>query len=141
MWIGSYNMRLNSSNSALKKMNTNVKETDQGICQGVVIHLQCPYNYCTLKNTDISVNSIDEQCAYHRTGVLCGKCPDGFSLILGSSKCLFCSNFYLLLLILFVLAGLALVIFLIVCNLTVSEGMINGVVYYANIVHGNLSMV
>jgi len=40
----------------------------------------------------------------------------------------------------FVLAGLALVIFLTVCNLTASEGMINGVIYYANIVHINRSI-
>ena len=140
IWIGSYDMNLNSSHSALTRMCTTLKETDQGTCQGVVIHHQCPYDYCTLKNADISVNSTDEQCAFHRTGILCGKCPQGLSLILGSSKCLPCSNIYLLLLIVFVLAGLALVIFLIVCNLTVSEGMINGIVFYANIVHINRSI-
>ena len=50
------------------------------------------------------------------------------------------SNPYLLLLIVFALAGLALVVFLIFCNLTVTEGMINGIVFYANIVHINRSI-
>ena len=50
------------------------------------------------------------------------------------------SNLYLLLLIEFALAGLALVVFLIFCNLTVTEGMINGIVFYANIVHINRSI-
>ena len=101
---------------------------------------QCPYDYCTIKTINISLNNTDEQCAFHHTGTLCGKCEDGLSLILGSSRCLFCLNLYLLLLVVFVLAGLALVIFLIVCNLTVSEGMINGIVFYANIVHINRSI-
>ena len=121
-------------------MCATVKGTDHNTCQGVVIHPQCPYDYCILMNIDITVNSTDEQCAFNRTGALCGKCQDGLSLILGSSKCLPCSSLYLLLLIVFALAGLALVIFLIVCNLTVSEGMINGIVYYANIVHINRSI-
>ena len=140
MWIGSYNKTLNGSQSALRSMCATADEMDQGTCQGVFIYTQCPYDYCILQSVNISVNSTDEQCAFHRTGTLCGKCPEGFSLLLGSSKCLSCSNLYLLLLIVFVLAGLALVIFLIVCNLTVSEGMINGVVYYANIVHINRSI-
>ena len=139
-WIGLYNLALNSSHSAHPSMYTTFEETDQGTCLGVVLYPHCPYDYCTLKTVSISVNSTDEQCAFNRTGTLCGKCQDGLSLILGSSKCLPCSNLYLLLLIVFVLAGLALVIFLIVCNVTVSEGMINGVVYYANIVHINRSI-
>ena len=91
MWIGSYNMKLNSSNSAVQS----VKESDQGTYQGVVIHHQCPYKYCILKSTDISVSITDEQCAFNRTGILCGKCADGLSLILRSSTCLPCSNLYL----------------------------------------------
>ena len=89
---------------------------------------------------NISSSTTDKQCAFNRTGILCGECPDGLSLVLGSSKCLHCSNLYLLLVIAFALAGLILVIFLIVCNLTVSEGMINGLVFYANVVHMNRSI-
>ena len=79
MWIGYYDRTLNGNLSALAS-----KELDQGTCQGVVIHLQCPYDYCVLMNKNISVNSADEQCAFNRTGILCGKCQDGFSLILQS---------------------------------------------------------
>ena len=136
-WIGSYNMKLNSSRTGLPTMCSIFEETDQGTCHGVFIHHHCPFDYCILKNINISVNSTDEQCAFHRNGILCGKCQDGYSLILGSSKCLPCSNLYFLLLIVFVLAGLVLVIFLIVWNLTVSEGRITGLIFYANIVHIN----
>jgi len=108
---------------------------------GTIFHNVCPYDFCKpgLVYIKTSKNSFhqDEQCAFNRTGVLCGACPERLSVVLGSSKCLPCSNFYLLLLIQFALAGLLLVIFLTVFNLTVSEGTINGLILYANIVQAN----
>ena len=137
VWIGcDDSMQVNTSDPDLAASCT----VNQTTCQGVVVHPHCPYDYCIFKNLNISVNSTDEQCAFNRTGILCGECPCGLSLVLGSSKCLHCSNFYLLLMIVFALAGLILVVFLIVCNLTVSEGMINGIVFYANVVHINRSI-
>ena len=137
VWIGHYSTQLKSSNSTLARGSTLATESE---CQGIVIHPNCPYDYCISTKTNISLNSTDKQCAFHRIGTLCGKCPEGFSLILGSSKCLPCSNLYLLLLIVFVLAGLLLVIFLITFNLTVSEGTINGIIFYGNVLHINRSI-
>ena len=34
----------------------------------------------------------DLQCAYHRAGILCGECKNGYSLILGNSECRKCST-------------------------------------------------
>ena len=48
-----------------------------------------------------------------------------------------CSNTWLLLIIPFALAGVALVVCLMVLNLTVSTGTINGFIFYANIVRAN----
>ena len=108
---------------------------------GVVFYGVCPYDFCKEEVVYIKVSNMsfdgDEQCNFNRTGILCGACPEGLSVVLGSSKCLSCSNLYLLLLIPFALAGLLLVIFLTVCDLTVSEGTINGLIFYANIVHAN----
>ena len=59
------------------------------------------------------------------------------NLTIGTSQCLECTNTYLALLILFALAGLMLVLLLIICNLTVSMGTINGPTFYANIVWVN----
>jgi len=105
----------------------------------VILHGKCPFDFCKLYNLEITnlIPGGDEQCAFSRTGVLCGACAHGLSMVLGDSKCLSCSNFYLLLLIPFALAGLLLVIFLIACNLSVSEGTINGLIFYANIVQVN----
>ena len=89
-------------------------------------------------STDYAVgNIIDAQCNYNRSGLLCGKCQKGFSLVFGSSKCLKCSNHYLSLLIAFALAGIVLVVFLLVLKLTVAVGTINGLIFYANIVSVN----
>ena len=68
-------------------------------------------------------------------------CKPNFSLALGGSQCLpNCSNKYLLLLIVFILAGFALVFFIKIFNLTVSQGTINGLIFYANIVGANRSI-
>ena len=54
--------------------------------------------------------------------------------MLGSSKCQFCSNLYLLLLLPFLATGVLLVIILGRLDLTVASGTMNGVLYYANVV-------
>ena len=98
----------------------------------------CPFDYCGdfNKNTDyMRTIDPDHQCASNRTGRLCGGCRDGFSLAIGSSRCIPCSNnSYLALLILFAAAGFLLVFLISVLDLTVSRGMINGLIFYANIV-------
>ena len=66
-------------------------------------------------------------------GLLCGRCSENLSLVLGSSRCLGCSNFYLTLLAAFGFAGFALVVLLLVLRLTVAAGTINGLIFYANI--------
>ena len=137
IWIGCVNSIQVNSALAIQCTNADINQTTY---QGVLVHSPCPFDYCILMKVNISWNSTDKQCAFNRTGILCGKCLDGLSLVLGSSKCLHCSNFCLFLVIVFALAGLMLVTFLIVCNLTVSEGMINGLVFYANVVHINRSI-
>ena len=79
----------------------------------------------------------DEQCTYQRSGLLCGSCKSNLSLAIGTSQCLECTNTHFTLLLPFALAGLMLVLFLIVCNLTVSMGTVNGLIFYVNIVHVN----
>ena len=91
-----------------------------------------------MNDTEAAIgNNIDAQCKYSRSGLLCGKCQKGFSLVFGSSKCWKCSNSYLSLLIAFALAGIVLVVFLLVLKLTVAVGTINGLIFYANIVSVN----
>ena len=88
----------------------------------------------------MNLSTPDKQCAMHRTGILCGACQPGFSLALGTSQCLKCSNNYLALLLVFAVAGLGLVFLLFACNLTVTEGTLNGLIFYANIIWINRSI-
>ena len=104
---------------------------------GVIIHRYCPFDYCKRGEMNIKLENPDSQCAFNRAGILCGGCQKGLSLALGSSQCLSCTNTYLTLLIPFAMAGFALVFFLTFLNLTVSQGTINGLIFYANIIKAN----
>ena len=107
-----------------------------------VVH-DCPFDYCVEKPVNISLSSpdgADEQCAYNRTGNLCGMCQNKLSLVFGSSRCQECSYNYISLLILFALAGIALVAFILLLNLTVTTGTIHGLIFYANILTANHSL-
>ena len=61
---------------------------------------------------------------------------DNSSIALGGSKCLECTSSYTLiwLISVFAVAGIVLVAFLWVCNMTVSHGTLNGLIFYANVV-------
>ena len=96
----------------------------------------CPLDYCQVSSPTISLLSPDQQCANHRSGVLCGACKDNYSITLGGSKCSRCTSSYTAIgwTVLFAVAGLALVALLLVCNMTISAGTLNGLIFYANVV-------
>ncbi len=106
---------------------------------GYVVEI-CPSDYCTKEPVDVSLKSsheIDRQCAHNRSGVLCGECEQGLSLILATTKCKECSNIYLLLLIPFALAGIVLVTFILAFNITIATGNVHGLIFYANVLAAN----
>ena len=105
--------------------------------QGLAAHLNCPYDYCNDSSREVKLEGQDAQCSHSRSGVLCGSCRPGLSLALGSSTCLHCSNVYLLLLLPFTAAGVALVAVLQKGDLTVSKGFLNGFIFYVNIIQAN----
>ena len=94
----------------------------------------CPIAYCSQTRTTVNIDSADEQCSYNRSGFLCGVCSDGLSVAIGSSRCFECSNVYLLLILVFAVFGVLLILLLTVANLTIATGMINGLLFYANVV-------
>ncbi len=104
---------------------------------GVIVNKYCPSDYCKPETVNVNLEHPDTQCAFSHSGILCGGCQSGLSLALGSAQCLPCSNDYLALLIPFALAGFALVLFIKVLNLTVADGTLNGLIFYANIVRAN----
>ena len=109
-----------------------------GSQNGILVHEHCPFDYCKTDSFDLDLENPDEQCEFNRSGILCGACQNNFSHVFGTSACRECSSLWVLLWVPVVaLAGIALVVLLIVLNLTVSVGTINGLIFYANIVRAN----
>ena len=108
----------------------NTSESD-----GILLARYCPLNFCRTdeKVINLGTNS-NSQCDFNHAGTLCGGCENNYSLAIGSSHCVRCSsNLPLLLFILFAIAGFLLALFILLLNLTVTQGLINGLVFYANI--------
>ena len=119
---------------------TYINDTD---LPGYVRCQYCPFDYCKHSADNVSINfnlhnGADAQCAYNRTGVLCGSCRKKSSLSLASSRCLPCHSYWpamcVVILLAAILAGVLIVTALLALNITVSVGLINGFIFYANIV-------
>ena len=104
----------------------------------ILVHENCPLSYCMTQDTlYLNLLQPDSQCANNRSGILCGQCQGNHSLVLGGSQCRQCSDIWLLLIPVFMAAGLLLILFLTFLNMTVSVGNINGLVFFTNIVQAN----
>ena len=103
----------------------------------IIIHGHCPFDYCKSSDIELNLEEPDKQCDCYRSGTLCGGCQSHFSEVLGSTRCLKCSNIWLFLIVPLALAGILLVGVLVATNLTVSVGTIDGLIFYANIVQPN----
>ena len=110
---------------------------------GVLVHDQCPRDYCRTEDGSLSIRleSPDSQCAFRRSGDLCGSCQQKLSQVFGTSRCKECSNITVLGVIPGVfLAGLVLIVFIAVLNITVTVGTINGLIFYANVIQASKSI-
>ena len=121
MWIG----------LALPQTKLNDTDNDQ-----VIVSKLCPLHYCKEESRSVDLrNKSDLQCDYGHSGTLCGKCKQGLSLAIGSVRCIRCQNSHHLALILFfAAAGVLLIVVIAVLNLTVTQGKVNGLIFYANVV-------
>ena len=138
----------NSTTGSLVRVDTNswithVNDTEP---PGYVTYLNCPFDYYRLPTENVSMNlnlpdGADTQCAFNHSGVLCGGCQENLTLSLGSSHCLSCHNHWpAVLVVIFlaaIIAGLLLVTAVLALNMTVAIGLINGFIFYANIVAAN----
>ena len=114
-----------------------VIQDDSGTNETLAASEYCPLNYCNAEDSNVTLNEPDSQCNYNHSGTLCGGCQPGLSLALGSAQCLQCSNKYLALLIPLMLAGPVLVLSIKLLDLTISQGTLDGLIFYANIVKAN----
>ena len=106
---------------------------------GLILHdRRCPFDFCKVQSLNVSLSNPSIQCDFNRNGTLCGQCNNHYSLALGTLHCLYCANSrYITLVIPFALVGIALVMVILLLHLTVDVGTLNGLIFYANIVHSN----
>ena len=123
---------------------TYINDTDP---PGYVKCRYCPFDYCKHSEDNVSINfnllnGADTQCSYNRTGVLCGSCRGKSSLSLASSRCLPCHSYWpavcVLIFLAAILAGILLVTALLALNMTVSVGLFNSFIFYADIVSAGI---
>ena len=114
-----------------------------------IAYEDCPFAYCfpSVPPISIDLNSsggADAQCNFNRSGILCGRCQSGLTLSISSSRCMECHSYWPVVFLLIVvgtfLAGLALVVLLMLTNLTVAAGTLNGIIFYANVFSANRSL-
>ena len=79
--------------------------------------------------------SENKQCGIEHRGEFCKACKANYSRTFESDSCKQCSNLYLLLILPFAVAGIVLVFLILKCNLTVSTGQVNALIFYANVIH------
>ena len=145
------NPNCNLTTESLVRVNTNswITYTNDTDPPGYIIHPHCPFDFCQPQTENVSMNlnlpdGSDAQCAYNRSGVLCGACQNNLSRSLGSSRCIPCHSHWPVVLVVILLAaiiaGILLVTALLALNMTVAVGLINGFIFYANIVEANSSI-
>ena len=143
--LSPYITECNITTSSVLRKDTNswityINDTDP---PEYVIYQNCPFDYCQPQTQSVTINfnlpnGADSQCAYDHTGVLCGACKEDLSLSLASSRCVPCRTHwpavFVVILLAAAIAGILLVTALLALNMTVSVGLINGFIFYANIV-------
>ena len=132
IWIGTYR-----SNDTADLSN----DTDQGPTAHVLVSSMCPFSYCKLGHIRLMLEEADQQCVSNRSGILCGGCSPGLSTSLGPTNCIDCDDtsglHTALFVFMFSALGLVLIAFLRLCNLTISQGSANPVMFYASVIHIN----
>ena len=96
---------------------------------------RCISDFCSAGERQVKPPDFDLLCHhdYHRSGILCGSCQEGYSVQLGSQQCERCQDNYGLLLILFFAFGGVIIMFgVLFLHITVSEGYLNSILFYTN---------
>ena len=124
-----------------------------GINNITALSNNCPLTYCNLysKNRYLKItenetmiigdnNKLSPLCLHNRYGVLCGKCDEtkNYSVVFGSNECKQCSNWWLLTLLLYAIAGPLLIFVSYSLKLTLTTGTLNGIIFYAQVANAGL---
>ena len=117
-------------------------DSDSSVSEGLyVVTDHCPPEYCnpgrSFVNTSLTEFNENTQCQAHRRGIMCGQCEPGYSSMFGGTSCTRCSNKWLFMIVVYAFAGISLVFALTFFDITVADGTINGLIFYANIIQAH----
>ena len=98
---------------------------------------KCVFDYCKKGRKDVDTSDFKSQCAegYNRNGPVCSSCTAEYSVVLGTNRCLKCSNVHLSLIPAFGAAGVLLIFLVSFFQISLSEGYLNGILFYSNTVN------
>ena len=108
-----------------------------GLVHGDIQYLKlCSPTLCN-KNPAISLNDGSNLCVDNHIGRGCGACKDSFGRVFGSDSCKKCSNYWLFTILFYALLGVILVVVLFALKFTVAIGLINGLIFFCNVMSIN----
>ena len=131
------NCYIDNNSELVERMIDNFWISKEGIHTLILYEFRCPLDYCVNNLLNVSLSDPSVQCAFNRTGTLCGQCQKNFSLALGSLHCIPCDNSHAALTVFFALVGVILIAVIFLLRLTVSVGTLNGLFFYANVIQAN----
>ena len=114
---------------------------------GLISHRVCPLDYCEgslyIKVHDNWIDS-DDQCSANRTGLLCSSCQENFSTSFSSTACLDCRTspriYPFLLSFVVAILVLLLIIILIALDISTTDGLLAGLLFYSNVIYSNKAL-
>ena len=138
LFFTSHGVACDTSDGTVTRSKTNwigvYNNTDPALAE------TCPLDYCNSAIKKLPLAKPGYLCNGGRTGILCGHCHGNLSVIFGSSKCQECSDMWLTTLVMFAVLGVILVAALFFLNLTITQGTLYGLIFYANIIQVNASI-
>ena len=93
----------------------------------------CSPTYCQTGIITFDLSERDVLCTNHHAGRMCGGCEDDFSRVFGSDACKRCSNTWLVTILLYLILGLLLLLVLYLLKFDVTFGVINGLIFFCNV--------
>ena len=131
----SYDVYCREQNLQLLRKESTWVGVQESSPTALIIFGLCPFNLCKVNETVVDLTMLEDQCDFNRSGILCGGCQGNLSRAFGTSYCRDCSEARVVpQLIGYGIAGVVLIVFLFVLNLTISVGTINALMFYASII-------
>lgn len=106
-------------------------------CPSMYCSFHCPHRVSCAPHEYLYSEEPSKQCEGHRTGILCGRCLPGYSVVLGSDHCKICpnDNSWVGYLLLFLVIGTVGVVCVLLLNIDISTSYYTGSLFFYQVVY------